>query len=129
MNVWQNNDVGGMHLKGDGVVYCDMRGTGSDDYVWISPDGQGYFFGNRHLWDPSQWIHGSENLFGSNIYDRRGIRLADIDGDGKCDIVLLGQDDGKMSWRKTSYDASTGNFTFTDMGAIPGHPAPRDGVE
>lgn len=103
-----------------------MRGTGSDDYVWISPDGQGWFFGNQHLWDPSRWIIGSEDLFGGHIFDRRGIRLADIDGDGKCDIVLLGESDGSMTWRKTSYDASTHAFTFTPMGAING-PTCADG--
>ena len=103
-----------------------MRGTGSDDYVWISPDGQGWFFGNQHLWDPSRWIIGSEDLFGGHIFDRRGIRLADIDGDGKCDIVLLGAGDGSMTWRKTSYDTSTRAFTFTAMGAIEG-PTCADG--
>jgi hypothetical protein len=86
----------------------------------VSPDGQGYFFGNQHLWDPARWIQGSTDLFNGHIFDRRGIRLADIDGDGKCDIVLLGQTDGRMSWRKTSYNAATGAFTFTDMGAVSG---------
>lgn len=78
------------------------------------------FFGNQHRWDPSSWIQGSTNLFGSHIYDRRGIRLADIDADGKCDLVLLSQNGAQMSWKKTSYNAGTGAFTFTDMGAIVG---------
>lgn len=104
-----------------------MRGTGSDDYVWISPDGQGYFFGNQHIWSPApKWLIGSENLFGSNIYNRKGIRLADIDGDGKCDVVLLGEADGTMTWKKTAYDAGSNTFTFTDMGAIDG-PSCADG--
>ena len=86
----------------------------------VSPDGQGYFFGNQHLWDPSRWIIGSEDLFNGHIYDRRGIRLADIDVDGKCDVVLLDRNNGAMTWRKTGYDSGTGVFTFTDMGTISG---------
>ena len=26
-------------LKGDGTTYCDMDGDGTDDYVWVGPDG------------------------------------------------------------------------------------------
>lgn len=33
MHVWENDGAGGTKLKGDGVFYCDMRGTGIDDYV------------------------------------------------------------------------------------------------
>ena len=120
MDVWRNDDVGGAHLKGDGVFYADMRGLGKgDDYVWISPDGQGIFHGNQHKWDPSNWIIGSTDLFNGKLGDRRGIRLADIDADGKADVVLLDQYTGTMTWKKTSYSPSTG-FTFTNMGAISG---------
>lgn len=46
--------------------------------------------------------------------------MADIDGDGKCDLVLLNQNDGTMTWLKNSYNTATGAFTFTAMGAISG---------
>lgn len=30
---WQNKDHGGTMVRGDGTFYCDMTGSGSDDYV------------------------------------------------------------------------------------------------
>jgi hypothetical protein len=33
LHVWKNTGSGGTKLKGDGDFYCDMRGTGADDYV------------------------------------------------------------------------------------------------
>lgn len=37
MHVWENVGAGGTKVKGDGVFYCDMRGTGADDYVVSEP--------------------------------------------------------------------------------------------
>jgi hypothetical protein len=57
IRVWENKGAGGTKRKGDGVFYCDMRGTGSDDYVWIYQDGHSNeVFGNTHnppFWDPN----------------------------------------------------------------------------
>lgn len=33
-SVWKNTGSGGTMLKSDGNYYCDMRGTGSDDFIW-----------------------------------------------------------------------------------------------
>lgn len=30
---WRNQDKGGTMVKGDGSRYCDMTGSGSDDYI------------------------------------------------------------------------------------------------
>ncbi len=30
---WRNDDSGGRMVKGDGVRYCDMTGSGKDDYL------------------------------------------------------------------------------------------------
>lgn len=52
---WQNRDSGGTMVKGDGSRYCDMRGTGYDDYIWISYMGEMTIFGNEL--SPPEWIH------------------------------------------------------------------------
>lgn len=55
--MWENTGGGGTKRKGDGIFYCDMRGLGSDDYVWIYMDGHSNeIFGNTHnppYWDPN----------------------------------------------------------------------------
>jgi hypothetical protein len=54
INRFSNEDVGGTMVKGDGVRYCDMRGTGADDYIWISSTGEMWLYGNKHA--PPNWI-------------------------------------------------------------------------
>lgn len=52
---FQNRDTGGTMVKGDGSRYCDMRGNGYDDYIWISYTGDITIFGN--YLSPPNWIH------------------------------------------------------------------------
>jgi hypothetical protein len=40
VRVWENTGRGGTKRKADGNFYCDMTGSGSDDYVWIYYDGK-----------------------------------------------------------------------------------------
>ena len=35
VEVYQNIGDGGQRMKGDGTYYCDMTGSGSDDYIWV----------------------------------------------------------------------------------------------
>ena len=61
----RNDDHGGVRVKGDGVRYCDMTGSGSDDYIvrglyfnrelrnadkfkWLSVTGEVTVWGNIH---------------------------------------------------------------------------------
>ena len=47
---WENRGHGGTTVKGDGVRYCDMTGSGSDDYLFIDADGAIHLFENQHDW-------------------------------------------------------------------------------
>ena len=40
VRVWENTGGGGRKRKADGNFYCDMTGSGTDDYVWIYYDGK-----------------------------------------------------------------------------------------
>lgn len=51
-----------------------MRGTGTDDYVWIDANGKGL-------------LNGKTEIFNINK-PRKSIRLADFDGDGKVQSSL-----------------------------------------
>lgn len=42
-------------LKGDGNRYCDMTGSGSDDYLWVASWGDITMFEN--IQNPPEWGH------------------------------------------------------------------------
>ncbi|KAH8891447.1 hypothetical protein GQ53DRAFT_865088 [Thozetella sp. PMI_491] len=117
MHVWKNQGSGGTRVKGDGVYYCDMTGSGRDDYVWVWSDGHAaVFFGNIH--NPPYWSAGTDQLF--NIQrSRRSIYLADWDGDGKCDVLSQRQSDGALEMWKNNWTAEKG-WNFVYQGFVSG---------
>ncbi|KAL3708913.1 hypothetical protein TMatcc_002701 [Talaromyces marneffei ATCC 18224] len=124
-HVWKNTGYGGTALKGDGDYYCDMRGTGMDDYVWVSPDGVGYLYGNTL--NPPNWDPAGVEIFDAGV-ERKALHLADFDGDGKCDLWLVDRATGAaevwinnwnssaMSWNKRG--VVTGEATCTQSWGV-----------
>jgi hypothetical protein len=89
IDMYSNDGHGGLYQKGDGCRYCDMRGTGADDYIWMKSDGSMYLFGNTH--NPPYWddLGLLPNPVTPSINLRKKVHLADIDGDGKCDYIIV----------------------------------------
>jgi hypothetical protein len=95
ISAWENTGYGGTRLKGDGVRYCDMLGHKYDDYVSLDYDGSLTLFGN--IYSPSTWKdHGK--IHPGGIAPRERVYLTDIDGDGKCDYVVVDENDGTVQW-------------------------------
>lgn len=62
-----------------------MDGDGTDDYIWVGPNGEIDIYlnvNNRPLWDN----HLGVVTLG---VPRKTIRIADLDGDGKCDVSSI----------------------------------------
>ncbi|KAL2817978.1 hypothetical protein BDW59DRAFT_165684 [Aspergillus cavernicola] len=125
---WKNEGSGGTMLKAvsmmaqlmmavvlieeqDGNNYCDMTGDGVDDYVWVSDRGDIQIF--RNINDPPNW--GQHGWFYIKDWDRQYIRIADIDGDGKCNIIYHADHGAVVDWYKNNYSVT--GFKFTSMGA------------
>ncbi|GAM34923.1 hypothetical protein TCE0_015r02825 [Talaromyces pinophilus] len=106
-HVWKNTGYGGTTLKGDGDYYCDMRGTDMDDYVWISPDGVGYLYGNTL--NPPNWDPAGLEIF-DTATERKALHLADFDGDGKCDLLLVDRATGAAEVWINNWDSSSMNW-------------------
>ncbi|KAL5083333.1 hypothetical protein Trisim1_001784 [Trichoderma cf. simile WF8] len=120
MLVWENQGAGGTKLKGDGVFYCDMTGSGSDDYVWIYMDGHADstdFFENVH--SPPDWGH-SISITLSVPGPRVGIHLADFDGDGRCDVIVQDKATGALTLWHNDYDATAKLLKFSNQGVKSG---------
>jgi hypothetical protein len=73
-------------------------------------------------WGQEGWVFTQE-------WDRKRVRIADVDGDGKCDIIHLAENEVVEHWYKTHYE--NGQWRFEEeFGEIRGlHPcSQRDGV-
>ncbi|KAM0547807.1 hypothetical protein ACHAPJ_010269 [Fusarium lateritium] len=116
MVVWENKGFGGTKRKADGNFYCDMRGTGSDDFVWVYFDG--------HAAELNANIHNLP-LWGNNLKielkvpgPRVGIHLADWTGDGKCDVLVQNKATGALTLYENTYKTGSRSVTFTNKGVV-----------
>nr|UMZ45337.1 hypothetical protein [Paramyrothecium sp.] len=116
--VWENTGSGGTRRKADGDFYCDMRGTGSDDYIWIWSDGHAAeIFANIN--QPPNWGHDTTielNVPGPRV----GIHLADWNGDGRCDVLVQDKATGALRLYENEYDQGANKLTFKDVGVVTG---------
>jgi hypothetical protein len=116
MKVWENKGSGGTKLKADGTFYCDMRGTGSDDYVWIYADGHSdEIFANTHnppFWDPN---YSFTLKVGA---PRTLIHLADWTGNGRCDVLVQDKVTSDVRLWENQWNAGTKTLTFVDRGIV-----------
>lgn len=114
VRVWQNQGAGGTTLKGDGTRYCDMNGDGQDDYVWVGPNGQINIYLNEN--DHPYWDN-HEGAITLGV-PRKNIHLADLDGDGLCDLLSVDNTTGAVHMWQNQYNTSSNKFSFTDLGQV-----------
>ncbi|KAK4224248.1 CE3 protein [Podospora fimiseda] len=117
--VWENKGSGGTQRKSDGNFYCDMRGSGLDDYVWISEDGkEAEIFVNIDA--PPEW--GLDTKIEVNVPGPRvGMHLADWNGDGRCDILVQDKQTGALRLFENQFDPGRNLITFADRGVVTGN--------
>ena len=128
LRVWENNGSGGMHQKGDGIRWGDLRNRGIDDYIWIDPAGVVNVYPNLNSRsDVSRYGQGSGNSpWGGAMHavlrtglNRRALHVADWDGDGKADIVGVNNNDFSITVWKNNWDGTNFNFASERISGGP----------
>ncbi|KAF4503544.1 acetylxylan esterase [Fusarium agapanthi] len=93
-----------------------MRGTGSDDYVWIYFDGHAAEL-NANIHNPPLW--GNDLKIELKIPGPRvGIHLADWTGDGKCDVLVQNEATGALTLYENTYKTGAKSVIFTNKGVV-----------
>jgi hypothetical protein len=110
----KNTGAGGVALAGDGVHFCDMRGSGRDDLVSISPNGDVRVLVND---GDAAWTDAGVVLETGRA--ARTLHVADWDGDGRCDVLSVSEADGSVELWRNEYDADKGALAFSHDADTP----------
>ncbi|KAJ3497498.1 hypothetical protein NLG97_g1847 [Lecanicillium saksenae] len=114
----------GLGLDNSGVRLHDMNGDGKADYIWVSPQN-----GEIHCWInnlPEPWTPAGTNtgamkgVIGSGVDQGKKVYLADMNGDGMDDYLVVDPDNGSVRvWWNYGPDANWANgWKFVAGGEI-----------
>ncbi|KFX87170.1 hypothetical protein V490_08483 [Pseudogymnoascus sp. VKM F-3557] len=84
--------------KASGVRFGDVDGDGLDDFICIRPNGEMYVARNTGQ-NPLVFEEIGVVRSATSGYDIKHVRLGDIDGDGRIDYCLIGDDGNIRCWR------------------------------
>ncbi|MEU7977149.1 FG-GAP-like repeat-containing protein [Micromonospora sp. NPDC049081] len=107
----------------DQVRFADLNGDGRDDYLAVGDQGQVKAWLNVLGGDGVGWDWRGEVASGSAPRDQ--VRFADLNGDGRDDYLVVGDQGQVRAWLNTG----TGNgVAWTSQGQVASGSAPRDQV-
>lgn len=115
--VYRNDGAGGTKLRGDGARYCDMYGTGKDDFMYVFGDGSGKIELFENTGTPNVW--NVRNGILNTGRERKSLHFGDWDGDGLCDVLAVDKKTGNVDmWRNTYKPGSSTVPTFAYQAGI-----------
>ncbi|KAL8959199.1 MAG: hypothetical protein Q9193_003895 [Seirophora villosa] len=126
-DLFVNDGTADVEVVGDGTWLADMDGDGLDDRVWITEDGRisVWLNGQANAQAPFGWdwfAQNNQQPIVTGINAKRGqYRLADIDGDGKADLLIFDLKTGAISaWLNNgpSSDTSPQGWVWAPVGQI-----------
>lgn len=125
LKVWVNQGLGGTFAPGDEVIFADIDGDGREDYLSVDNNGAITAYinggGNPQIWYPQGVI---ATGVGSN---RSSLRMADVDGDGKADYLVVDEATGAVQlWKNGGY--INGKWIWYPQGEIASGVGAGDGV-
>jgi hypothetical protein len=107
-------------LDGDGLAdYCVVDPVTGAVSLWLNGNGQ-----------PGNWIWYPKGEIASGIGAGVGVRLADLDGDGKADYLWVDKNGSVTAYINGGYDAAASKWLWYPQGMIAsGVGAAREDVQ
>ncbi|GAA0371997.1 hypothetical protein GCM10009530_22680 [Microbispora corallina] len=99
------------------VRFADLTGDGRDDYLVVGTDGQVTAWWNVLDGDHVGWDYQGRIATGAGPRDR--VRFADVDGDGRDDYLVLGDQGQVDAWRYTGSGWAHQGVIASGVGASP----------
>ena len=111
--------------EGAGVRFADINGDGRADFLWISPEGSVRYYRNGGPSSDGKWIWFDEGIIVSGRGKRELLIFADLDGDGRADLAVLGANGSIAGF----LNATPGDKpTFRTMGMVAAGDGGIEGV-
>ncbi|GAA4197815.1 FG-GAP-like repeat-containing protein [Microbispora amethystogenes] len=105
------------------VRFADLNGDGRDDYLLVKDNGRVQAWLNVREADRVGWNYLGDVASGSGPRDQ--IRFADLNGDGRDDYLVVGDQGQVNAW----FNTGTGDgVAWTSKGQIASGSAPRDQI-
>ncbi|MEV4826793.1 VCBS repeat-containing protein [Micromonospora sp. NPDC049257] len=90
----------------DGTVqFADLTGDGQDEIVAIRPNGDVYAYRNRGWSDPKVYDGPDNRLVASGFTDPLRTKFADVDGDGRAEIIAVFSNGDVHAYHNQGWDA------------------------
>ncbi|PVH73583.1 carbohydrate esterase family 3 protein [Cadophora sp. DSE1049] len=113
--LWINGGSCGKYQAGDGIFLCDLNEDGREDYIWIDHNGIAWGYLNRLNEGRNMWTW--EGILIVSIYDRKDIRMADLNNDGRCDFLFVDRKSGRTIMYENK-GIVNGKWAFTSIGEV-----------
>ncbi|KAG9238982.1 hypothetical protein BJ875DRAFT_415175 [Amylocarpus encephaloides] len=90
---------GGIGRPASGVLFADLNGDGRDDFIYVNPDGEVDAWINLGKdSSDSGWAWKSIGQIAGGVgATEKNLQMADINGDGRADFLLVDPDSGEVT--------------------------------
>jgi hypothetical protein len=92
------DDSGGVVSSGDVHTFADIDGDGKDERIQIKPNGEVWAWANANGLCGYNCTYSWASIIAIGFTDTTNVRFADIDGDGKAEIIQIKPNGEVWAW-------------------------------
>ncbi|KAL8830972.1 MAG: hypothetical protein Q9170_005496 [Blastenia crenularia] len=111
IDVQYNGGSADTSTNGDGVIFADLTGSGKDDYVFVDTNGALTVYVNGGPNPQGGWIWYPQNnnqpIANGAGAQRHQVRLADLNGDGKADFIIVDDTGSAVAYQNNGPDPNS----------------------